>query len=145
MPCVISWWSPDLISTVFMTTKSDLGQCPFTLNDVFIFTTHEGKQFFDCVWARLLLIGPKNHMQKSSYLTCSPCCPWEGGNLKGMDEVVAHEAKRLHTKEDNIIPIVNGWIFWPVYVVVWYICDNLPYVRFYAFRIILLVLTDYSI
>ena len=32
-----------------------------------------------------------------------------------------------------------------VYVIVWYICDKLPYVRFYDFGIILLVLTDYGI
>ena len=46
------------------------------------------------------------------------CCPW---------------AKNLHTKEDNIMPVVNGWIPWSVYVVVWYICNNLPYVRYYGF------------
>ena len=31
-------------------------------------------------------------------------------NLEGMGEVVVHRAKSLHTKEDNIMPIVNGWI-----------------------------------
>ena len=30
-------------------------------------------------------------------------------------------------------------------MIVWYICDKLPYVRFYGFGIILLVLTDYGI
>ena len=30
-------------------------------------------------------------------------------------------------------------------MVVWYICDKLPYVKFYGFGIILLVLIDYSI
>ena len=146
MPCVISWWSPDLISTVFMTTKSDLGQCPFTLNDIFIFTTHEGKQFFDCVWVRLLLMGPKDHMQKRSYLTHSPYCPWgERQNLEGIGEAAAHEAKKLHTREENIMPIVDGWIPWPVYVVVWCIYDKLLFVRFYGFGSILVVLIDYSI
>ena len=72
--------------------------------------------------------------------------PMEGEkNLEGMGEVAIHGAKSLHTRKDNIMPIVNGWIPWPVYVVVWYIWDKLPYVRFYGFVIILLVLTYYSI
>ena len=54
-------------------------------------------------------------------------------NLEGMDEAAVHGAKSLHTKEDNIMPVVNGWIPWPVYVVVWYIYDNLFYVRYYGF------------
>ena len=31
-------------------------------------------------------------------------------NLEGMGEAIIHRAKSLHTKEDNIIPVVNGWI-----------------------------------
>ena len=31
-------------------------------------------------------------------------------NLEGMGEAVVHGAKSLHTKEDNIMPVVNGWI-----------------------------------
>ena len=31
-------------------------------------------------------------------------------NLEGMGEVVVHRAKSLHIKEDNIMPVVNGWI-----------------------------------
>ena len=54
-------------------------------------------------------------------------------NLEGMGEAAVHGAKNLHTKEDNIMPVVNGWIPWPVYVVVWYIYDKLLYVRFYGF------------
>ena len=46
-------------------------------------------------------------------------------NLEGMDEATIHGA--------NIMQVVNGWIPWPVYVIVWYICDNLPYVRYYGF------------
>ena len=69
----------------------------------------------------------------------------EGQNLKCMGEVATLRAKRLHTREDNIMPIVNEWIPWPVYMVVWYICDKLSYIRFYGFGIILLVLIDYSI
>ena len=32
----------------------------------------------------------------------------EKKNLEGMDEAIVHEAKSLHTREDNIMPIVNG-------------------------------------
>ena len=31
-------------------------------------------------------------------------------NLEGMGEVAIHGAKSLHTREDNIMPVVNGWI-----------------------------------
>ena len=31
-------------------------------------------------------------------------------NLEGMSETVVHGAKSLHTKEDNIMLVVNGWI-----------------------------------
>ena len=55
-------------------------------------------------------------------------------NLEGMGKVAVYGAKSLHTKEDNIMPVVNGWILWPVYVIVWYICNNLSYVRYYGFR-----------
>ena len=52
--------------------------------------------------------------------------PMEGEkNLEGMGEVAVHGAKSLHTREDNIMPIVNGWILWLVYVVVWYIFDKI--------------------
>ena len=43
MPCVISWWSPNLVSVIFVTTKSDLGQCPFTLDDAFFLAAYGGK------------------------------------------------------------------------------------------------------
>ena len=70
------WRSPDLVSVVFVTTESDLGQCPFALDDAFFSAIHEGKRFLDCVWVRLLPMGPRDHMQEMSYLTCSLCCPW---------------------------------------------------------------------
>ena len=31
-------------------------------------------------------------------------------NLEGMDETVVHGAKSLHTKEDNIMSVMNEWI-----------------------------------
>ena len=53
-------------------------------------------------------MGPKDHKQKRSYLTRSPYCPWgEKQNLEGMGEAAAHGDKRLHTRDDNIMPIVN--------------------------------------
>ena len=39
--------------------------------------------------------------------------PMGGGgekNLEGMGEATIHGAKSLHTREDNIMPVVNGWI-----------------------------------
>ena len=66
-------------------------------------------------------------------------------NLESISEVVVLGTKRLYTRDDNIIPMVNEWIPLLVYVVVCYLCDKLPYARFYGFGIILLVLTNYSI
>ena len=31
-------------------------------------------------------------------------------NLEGMDETAIHRTKNLHTREDNIMPVVNGWV-----------------------------------
>ena len=31
-------------------------------------------------------------------------------NLEGMGEAAVHGAKSLHTRNDNIMPIVNRWI-----------------------------------
>ena len=31
-------------------------------------------------------------------------------NLEGIGEADIHGAKSLHTREDNIMPVVNGWI-----------------------------------
>ena len=31
-------------------------------------------------------------------------------NLEGMVEAAVHGAKSLHTREDNIILVMNGWI-----------------------------------
>ena len=76
MPCVISRWSPDLVFVIFVTTKSDPGQCPFTLDDAFFLVVYGGKWFLNCVWVRLLPMGPRDHMQEGSYLMCSFCCLW---------------------------------------------------------------------
>ena len=79
-------------------------------------------------------MGPRHHMQEKSYLMHSLLPMGGEKNLEGMGEAAIHGAKSLHTKEDNIMPVVNGWISWPIYVVVWYICDNLSYVRYYGFE-----------
>ncbi|XP_075644416.1 uncharacterized protein LOC142615561 [Castanea sativa] len=52
------------------------GQCLFTLDDAFFPAAHRGKRFFNCVWVRLLSMGPRDHMQERSYLTRSLCYPW---------------------------------------------------------------------
>ena len=31
-------------------------------------------------------------------------------NLEGMGEAIVHGANSLHTRDDNIMPVVNGWI-----------------------------------
>ena len=31
-------------------------------------------------------------------------------NLEGMGEAAVHGAKSLHIRENNIMPVVNGWI-----------------------------------
>ena len=31
-------------------------------------------------------------------------------NLEGMGEAAVHRAKSLHTRDDNIMPVVNRWI-----------------------------------
>ena len=64
------------VITFFVRMESNLGQRSFTLDDAFFPSTHGGKRFLDCVWVRLLPMGPRDHMQEGSYLTCSLCCQW---------------------------------------------------------------------
>ena len=68
--------TPDLVFIVFVTMESNPSQCPFTLDDAFFLTAHEGKKFLNCVRVRLLPMGPRDHMQERSYLTRSFCCLW---------------------------------------------------------------------
>ena len=96
-----------MVSVVFVTTELDLGQYLFTLDDAFFPTAYGRKRFLNCVWVRLLPMRPKDHMQKRSYLMRSPYYPWgKRQNLKNMGETAANGAKKLHTGEDNIMPIV---------------------------------------
>ena len=56
-------------------------------------------------------MGPKRPHAKVVLFDALSLLPIGGEkNLEGMGEVVVHGAKRLHTKEDNITPVVNGWI-----------------------------------
>ena len=58
-------------------------------------------------------MGPKDHMQKKSYLTRSLYYPWgERKNLKGMNEAAIHRTKSLHIKEDNIVHMGVGRDKW---------------------------------
>ena len=77
-PCHM-WFpsDPNLVFVVFVTTESNPGQCPFTLDDAFFPTVYGGKRFLDYVWVGLLSMGHKDHMQKRSYLTRSLYCSWE--------------------------------------------------------------------
>ena len=75
--------------------ESNLGQCPFILDDAFFLTAHRAKRpharevLFDAL--SLLPMGGEK-------------------NLEGMGEAAVHGAKSLHTREDSIMPVVNGWI-----------------------------------
>ena len=82
----------------------------FTLDDVFFPTAHEGKRFLDCVWVRLLPMRSRDHMQERTYLTALFAAHGGEKNLEGMGEAAVHGAKSLLTREDNIMPVVNGWI-----------------------------------
>ena len=144
MPCVIFWWSPDLVSVVFVAMESNPDQCLFTLDDAFFPAAHGGKRFLDCVWVRLLPLGPRDNMQERSHLTRSLCCPWgERKTLRVWVRLLSMGPRVCLPKRTISCQLWMGP--WPVYVVVWYICDKLSYVRFYGFRIILLVLTNYNI
>ena len=35
---------------------------------------------------------------------------WGEKNHEGMGEAAVYGVKSLHTREDNIMPVVNGWI-----------------------------------
>ena len=142
-PCVISRWSPDLVSIVFVTMESNPSQCPFTLDDTFFLATHGRKRFLDCPWVKLLPMGPKDHMQKRSYLTCSPC------SLRGERKTLRVWVRLLLMGPRDCIPertiSCQLWMGRSPDQSMWYICDKLLYVIFYDFGIILLVLIDYSI
>ena len=55
-------------------------------------------------------MGPRDHMQERTYLTALFSAHGGEKNLEGMGEAAVHGAKSMHTKEDNIVLVVNGWI-----------------------------------
>ena len=91
--------------------ESDPGQCPFTLDDAFFPIAYGGKRFLNYVWVRLLSMGAKRPHAKEILFDAFSLLP-KGGekNLKGMGKAIVHGAKSLHTREDNIMLVVNGWI-----------------------------------
>ena len=50
------------------------------------------------------------HAKEVLFDTLSLLPKGEEKNLKGMGETVVYGAKSLHTREDNIMSVVNGWI-----------------------------------
>ena len=146
MSFVISRWSPDLVSVIFVTTESNSGQYPFTLNDAFFPAAHGGKRFFDYVWVRLLSMGPKDHMQERSYLTRSLCCPWGERKTLRVWVRLLSMGPRVCIPERTIscqlwMSGSPDWYMWycGIFVIIYLTLDIM------ALEIILLVLTDSSI
>ena len=102
----------------------------FTLDDAFFPAAHGGKEVpWLCVGKALAYEAKRPHTREVLFDALSLLLIGGEKNIEGLDEATVHGAKSLHTREDNIMSIVNGWILWPIYVVMWYICDNLPYVK----------------
>ena len=111
MPCVISQWSPYLVSVVFVTTESNLGQCPFILDDAFFPATHGGEEIPWLCVDEAAAHGAKRPYARDVLFDTLSLLPMAGEkNLKGMSEATIRGAKKLHTREDNIMSIVNRWI-----------------------------------
>ena len=56
-------------------------------------------------------MGPKDHMQREVLFDAFSLLPMGGEkNLEGMGDAAVHGAKSLHTRKDNIMSVVNGWI-----------------------------------
>ena len=52
----------------------------------------------------------KPHAKEVLFDTLSLLPMGEEKNLEGMGKVTVHRVKNLHTRDDNIMPIVNEWI-----------------------------------
>ena len=146
MLCVISWWSFNLVSIVFVTTESNPSHCPFTLDDAFFPATHGGNKFLDCVWVRLLPMGPRDHMQERSYLTRSLCCPWEERKTLRVWVRLLSMRPRVYISERTILCQLwmGGFPDWSMWLCGIFVINYLM-LDIMALEIILLVLTDYSI
>ena len=95
MPCVISRWSPDLVSVVFVTTESDPGQCLFTLDDAFFSAVHGGEEVPWLCVGEAATHGAKRPHAKVVLFDALSLLPMGGEkNLEGMGEAATHRAKR---------------------------------------------------
>ena len=135
-----------MVFIVFVTMESNPGQCPVTLDDTFFPAAHRGKRFLDCVWVRLLFMGPKDHMQKRSYLTCSLYCLW--GERKTLRVWVRLLSMGPRVCIPNRIISCQLWMggspnrsMWlcGIFLIIYLMLDIM------VLEIILLVLTDYCI
>ena len=52
----------------------------------------------------------KSHAREVLFDTLSLLSMGGEKNFEGMGEAAVHRAKSLHTREDNIMSVVNGWI-----------------------------------
>ena len=85
------------------------------MDDAFFLTAHVRKKFLNYVWVRLLTAAyraKRPHAKEVLFDALSLLSRGGGGekNLEGMREVAVHGTKSLHTREDNIMLVVNGWI-----------------------------------
>ena len=118
---------------VFVTTKIKSWSVPFHFGWRVLPCYPGGKRFLDCM-GEAAAHGAKRSHAKEVLFDVLSLLPMGGEkNCESMGEAVVHGAKSLHIREDNIMSVVNGWIPWPIYAVVWYNCDNLSYVRYYGF------------
>ena len=105
-----------------------------------------GKRFLDCVWMRLLPMGPKHHMQKMSYLTRSTCCPERERKTLRVWVRLLSMGPRDCIPESTIScqlwmggsPDRSMWLC-GIFMIIYLMLDIM------ALEIILLVLIDYSI
>ena len=145
MPCVISRWSPRFGFRSLCDYRIKSRLVPFHFGWRFPCYPRGKDVPWLCVGEAATHGAKRLHAREVLFDALSLLSTGGEKNLEVMGKAAVHGAKSLHIREDNIMLVVNGWIPWSVYMVVWYICDNLPYVRYYGFGIILLVLKDYNI
>ena len=81
------------------------------MDDAFFLAAHGVKRFLDlCVGEAAAHEAKRPHAREVLFDALSLLPMGGEKNLEGMGEAAVHGAKSLHTREDNIMPIVNGWI-----------------------------------
>ena len=105
-----------------------------------------GKRFLDYVWARLLSMGQKDHMQKGSYLTRSLYYLWGERKTLRIWVRLLSMGPRVCIPERTIScslwmggSLDRSMWQWGIFVIIYLMLDIMD------LEIILLVLTDYSI